>query len=109
MTRQPPPLASLARSTLGAAAAFYSDDALVLHFPIGTTVDQVEQQLLLRTLEVVGGNKQKAARVLGISRRCLYNKLSSYGMAPASVSGDDHDTTGGGAVAVGTERLPADR
>src|SRR5205085_122520 len=74
------PFAALARSTLGAIAANHSDDALVLRFPIGTTVEEAEKQLILRTLEVIGGNKQKAARVLGISRRCLYNKLASYGI-----------------------------
>ena len=82
------PYAAVSRSMLGAVASNHSDDTLVLRFPIGTTVEEAEKQLILRTLEVIGGNKQKAARVLGISRRCLYNKLASYGI---STSGGSHD------------------
>lgn len=98
-----PLFAAVARSTLGALAANHSDDALVLRFPIGTTVEEAEKQLILRTLEVIGGNKQKAARVLGISRRCLYNKLASYGITTSSTHEDDgndpHDD--------GADRAPA--
>ncbi len=47
---------------------------------LGTTIQEAEKALILRTLEHVGGNKQKAARVLGISRRCLYNRLEEYGV-----------------------------
>jgi DNA-binding NtrC family response regulator len=82
------PYAQVSRSMLGAVAANHSDETLVLRFPIGTTVEEAEKQLILRTLEVIGGNKQKAARVLGISRRCLYNKLASYGI---NTSGSGHD------------------
>jgi DNA-binding NtrC family response regulator len=52
--------------------------------PLGTTIQDAEKSLILRTLEYVGGNKQKAARVLGISRRCLYNRLEEYGVMKAS-------------------------
>lgn len=97
------PIAALARSTLGAAAANHSDDALVLHFPIGTTVEEAEKQLILRTLDVIGGNKQKAARILGISRRCLYNKLASYGINTSAARDEEpeeaHDESGDSATA----------
>ena len=52
--------------------------------PLGTTIQEAEKSLILRTLEYVGGNKQKAARVLGISRRCLYNRLEEYGVMKAA-------------------------
>jgi transcriptional regulator with PAS, ATPase and Fis domain len=39
---------------------------------------QTEKELLERILAAVGGNKTKAARFLGISRTCLYDKLSRY-------------------------------
>ncbi len=52
--------------------------------PLGTTIQDAEKSLILRTLEYVGGNKQKAARVLGISRRCLYNRLEEYGVMKAT-------------------------
>lgn len=51
---------------------------------LGTTIQEAEKSLILRTLEYVGGNKQKAARVLGISRRCLYNRLEEYGVMKPS-------------------------
>jgi DNA-binding NtrC family response regulator len=52
---------------------------LVLRLPVGTRLADAERKLILLTLEAVGGNKQRAARVLGISRRGLYSKLQAYG------------------------------
>lgn len=42
------------------------------------TLEQMERQHILRTLERVGGNRQRAARVLGIGRATLYRKLERY-------------------------------
>ena len=39
---------------------------------------EVEKIQLLHTLESVNGNKSKAARILGISRQTLREKLKSY-------------------------------
>jgi transcriptional regulator with PAS, ATPase and Fis domain len=48
-------------------------------FDVGhTTIEQVEREIVLKTLEQVGGNKKKAASILGISRKALYNKLNEY-------------------------------
>ncbi len=69
---------------------------------LGTTIQDAEKLLILRTLEYVGGNKQKAARVLGISRRCLYNRLEEYGVMkstaeqPQENAEDDGAPNGGG-------------
>jgi DNA-binding NtrC family response regulator len=52
---------------------------LVLRIPVGTTLAEAERLLIIRTLEVAEGNKQRAARILGISRRGLYTKLATYG------------------------------
>ena len=38
----------------------------------------VERRHILAVLDAVGGNKQDAARVLGIDRRTLYRKLDQY-------------------------------
>jgi DNA-binding NtrC family response regulator len=42
----------------------------------GTTVDQAEQQLIEVTLQHTGGNKTRAADMLGISLKTLHNKLN---------------------------------
>lgn len=46
------------------------------NFP--ATLDQLERAHILRTLELVGGNQAQAARLLGIDRRTLYNKLRKW-------------------------------
>jgi len=56
-----------------------ADHPLVLRLPVGTRLADAERKLILLTLEAVRGNKQRAARVLGISRRGLYSKLQAYG------------------------------
>ena len=48
-------------------------------FLIGTTVEEAEKQLILRTLASVGNNKARAASILGISIKTLHNKLHRYG------------------------------
>jgi DNA-binding NtrC family response regulator len=42
------------------------------------TIHDMEKELILQTLEEVGGNKTKAAEILGISIRTLRNKLDEY-------------------------------
>jgi DNA-binding NtrC family response regulator len=42
----------------------------------GTTVHEMEERLILATLESVGGNKTRAAELLGISLKTLHNKLN---------------------------------
>ena len=42
----------------------------------GTTVDEAERQLIELTLEHTGGNKTRAAELLGISLKTLHNKLN---------------------------------
>jgi len=48
---------------------------------VGITIDNAEKMLILKTLKAQGGNKTKAAEVLGISTRTLRNKLQEYGFA----------------------------
>jgi DNA-binding NtrC family response regulator len=55
------------------------DHPLVLRIPVGTPLAEAERMLIIKTLEVSEGNKQRAARILGISRRGLYTKLAAYG------------------------------
>jgi two-component system, NtrC family, response regulator AtoC len=46
--------------------------------PSGMTLRDLEQQYILQTLDGVGGNRTQAARLLGISLRCLQYKLKAY-------------------------------
>src|SRR5271165_4461912 len=46
---------------------------------VGTTVDEAERLLILKTLESTHNNKTKAAEILGISLKTLHNKLKEYG------------------------------
>ena len=48
---------------------------------VGTTIGNAEKMLILKTLKAHGGNKTKAAEVLGISSRTLRNKLQEYGFS----------------------------
>ena len=51
---------------------------------VGTTVDQAEKLLILKTLEATNNNKTRAAEILGISLKTLHNKLKEYGQATAN-------------------------
>lgn len=52
--------------------------------PRSTTVWEAERELILETLERVGGNRTHAARLLGISIRTLRNKLREYRTAEST-------------------------
>lgn len=43
-------------------------------------LEQVEKEHIQKVLATVGGNKRRAARILGISLRNLYRKLDHYGL-----------------------------
>ncbi len=47
---------------------------------------EVERAHIARVLEVCGGNKKRAARILGLPRATLYRRIERYGLAPASAS-----------------------
>jgi DNA-binding NtrC family response regulator len=49
---------------------------------VGTTVDEAERRLILRTLAYTGNNKTRAAEILGISLKTLHNKLNRYNRPP---------------------------
>lgn len=45
---------------------------------VGTTIPEMERHLIISTLTQVGGNRTRAAELLGISIRTLRNKLNEY-------------------------------
>jgi transcriptional regulator with PAS, ATPase and Fis domain len=65
-------------SKFGHATAMTTSGLSGLHFPIGTTVDAVERELIIQTLGATSQNKTRAAELLGISLKTLHNKLKEY-------------------------------
>ena len=63
-------------------------DANSIHLGVGTTVDEAERLLILKTLESTHNNKTKAAEILGISLKTLHNKLKEYGQHSVAVHGE---------------------
>ncbi len=47
--------------------------------PVGTTLHEMEKDLILRTLEELDGNRTQTAKLLGIGLRTLQYKLKEYG------------------------------
>jgi len=66
----------------GAAAAAHSEeDGAVLRVEVGEPIAEAERRLILATLEQLDGDKKRAAEVLGISLKTLYNRLAVYAAA----------------------------
>jgi DNA-binding NtrC family response regulator len=57
--------------------------------PFGTSLAMADRQLILATLEQCGGVKTRAAEILGISLKTLYNRLVEYGEDAKSASESD--------------------
>jgi DNA-binding NtrC family response regulator len=55
-----------------------NSEASQVQVRLGTTIDDAERELITRTIEFAGGNKTRAAEILGISAKTLYNKLERY-------------------------------
>jgi transcriptional regulator with PAS, ATPase and Fis domain len=47
----------------------------------GTTLEEVEKRLLESTLQATGGNRTRAAALMGVSLRTVRNKIREYGLA----------------------------
>jgi DNA-binding NtrC family response regulator len=55
------------------------NDPDAVHLGVGTTVEEAEKLLILKTLQATSHNKTRAAEMLGISLKTLHNKLKEYG------------------------------
>jgi DNA-binding NtrC family response regulator len=62
--------------------AAQAQDASVVPVHVGSTVNDAERLLVLRTLEATGQNKTRAAEILGVSPKTLHNKLKEYSREP---------------------------
>jgi DNA-binding NtrC family response regulator len=56
-----------------------TDGSDFVSFRVGTSLEDAEKALILKTLAANGNNKTRAADVLGISLKTLHNKLKAYG------------------------------
>jgi DNA-binding NtrC family response regulator len=45
---------------------------------VGMSLAEIERHALLQTLAACNGNKARAARMLGVSEKTIYNKLKQY-------------------------------
>ncbi|TET38575.1 MAG: sigma-54-dependent Fis family transcriptional regulator [Planctomycetota bacterium] len=52
-----------------------------IDIPVGSSLADAEKILIKETLSYTGGNKTKAAKLLGIGTRTLYRKLEAYGIS----------------------------
>lgn len=50
------------------------------NIPANLSLDQIEKQAIRNALQVTQGNREAAARMLGIGERTLYRKLREYGL-----------------------------
>jgi DNA-binding NtrC family response regulator len=54
------------------------NDGTCLRFSIGTPLAVMEKKTIFATLDHCSGNKRRAAEVLGVSLKTLYNRLAEY-------------------------------
>ena len=47
---------------------------------VGTSMEEVEREVITKTLGDTNGNKKRAAEILGIGLRTLYRKIQKYGL-----------------------------
>ena len=62
-----------------ASSGTIASDQGDLHIRVGQTIEQAERALIEVTLEHTKNNKTRAAEILGISQKTLFNKLKEYG------------------------------
>jgi len=56
--------------------------------PGGLSLETLERELILQSLERARGNKSQAARLLGLTRRTLYSRMEKHGLRKPG-EGDD--------------------
>ena len=76
-----PASAGAAVPDAAAEAERFRKEENTVRVEVGTTVDEAERQLILKTLLSTHNNKTRAAEILGISSKTLQNKLKEYSAA----------------------------
>jgi DNA-binding NtrC family response regulator len=70
----------------------FLDDEPPQILPLAQAIGQFEKEYLVRALREAGGVKVRAARLLGISRKTLWEKLRDHGLADRAATGEDDVT-----------------
>ena len=83
-------LALSAGSRLGAELLAHLEaapgDESAAQLKAGTSLRDAERHLLERTLEATGGNRTRAAELMGVSLRTIRNKIRCYGLPPRRIA-----------------------
>ncbi len=61
------------------SAAAPGDKSAAIDSLVGKPLEEIEKHFITETLKLTGGNREEAARMLGIGERTLYRKLKEYG------------------------------
>ncbi len=48
---------------------------------VGISLDQIEKEVIRNTLKLTNGNREQAAKILGIGERTLYRKIKEYDLS----------------------------
>jgi len=75
----PEVLASRRSPTVAAVETAGGDQPLVT-LPIGSSMEEVEREMIRSTLAHTEGNKTRAAKILGISLKTMHNKVKKFGL-----------------------------
>ena len=75
------------------------DDGTTITIRVGTPLEEVERRVTMATLAYCGHVKRKAAEILGVSLKTLYNRLETYngrdsGGRSSSPAQEDEDDAG---------------
>ncbi len=57
-----------------------SDASEIKSQPVAGSLQEMEREMIDKALKQVGGNRRKAAALLGIGQRTLYRKIKEYGL-----------------------------
>lgn len=81
----PPEVLSCRTSPVSVPKEIPQVDKNQITVPVGTTLEEAELEIIRRTLDHVRGNKEEAARVLGLSRSSLYRRLPKLKLEENSI------------------------
>jgi DNA-binding NtrC family response regulator len=70
-----------------------SPERHTFRLPYGLSLDAVEREYILGSLQRNGNNKARTAEVLGVSEKTLYNKLNRYAAEARQQGGKEQGNT----------------